>query len=332
VPKKLQDEVNSWGLSKGEFESNGNWPHQLYVREARRMIGAYVMKQADIMEDRNKDDSVGLGSYNTDSHHAQRVVGPDGFVLNEGDFQVGVKPYAIAYRSIVPTEKECENLLVPVCLSASHVAHGSIRMEPVFMILGQAAGSAASQAIDEKVSVQKIAVSKLQAHLKEQGAILAPADVPTPPGRGAGIDPAKLKGILVDDSAAKKTGEWKSSSVTPGYIGFGYIHDDNKDQGKKSVRFIAEIADKGQYDVHLFYPPLENRASNVLVVVRHAKGEEILRVNQKAMQKPQEGQHLGIFPFDPDREAWVEIRTSGANGYVIADAVLWVPTKVDGTK
>ena len=112
------------------------------------MIGAHVMTQSDIMDKRTKDDSVGLGSYNTDSHHVQRVIGADGFVVNEGDFQVPLKPYAIPYRSLVPREKECANLLVPVCCSASHVAYGTIRMEPVYMILGQASGVAASLAMD----------------------------------------------------------------------------------------------------------------------------------------------------------------------------------------
>ena len=92
----------SWGLAKDEFVDTDHWPHQLYVREARRMLGAYVMTQADIMDDRTKADSVGLGSYNTDSHHVQRVVQPDGSALNEGDFQVRVRPYAIPYRSLVP--------------------------------------------------------------------------------------------------------------------------------------------------------------------------------------------------------------------------------------
>src|SRR5262249_41455205 len=99
VPRALQAEMRRWGLAKDEFTDTDHWPHQLYVREARRMIGACVMTQADIMDKRTKDDSVGLGSYNTDSHHVQRVVTKDGTVLNEGDFQVGVRPYAIPYRS-----------------------------------------------------------------------------------------------------------------------------------------------------------------------------------------------------------------------------------------
>jgi hypothetical protein len=174
VPARLRDEMNRWGLARDEFTDNGHWPHQLYVREARRMIGEYVMTEKDIMAERRKEDSVGLGSYNTDSHHVQRVVGPDGFILNEGDFQVPVKPYAIPYRSLVPRERECRNLLVPVCMSASHVAYGSIRMEPVYMILGHAAGVAASVAIAENSSVQGIPLGKLREKLLAQKAVLSP--------------------------------------------------------------------------------------------------------------------------------------------------------------
>src|SRR5262249_55808387 len=117
VPRALQAEMRGWGLAKDEFTDTQHWPHQLYVREARRMLGAFVMTQADIMEKRTKDASVGLGSYNTDSHHVQRVLTKDGTVLNEGDFQVGVRPYAIPYRGLTPKAEQCDNLLVPVCMS-----------------------------------------------------------------------------------------------------------------------------------------------------------------------------------------------------------------------
>ena len=141
------------------------------------MIGDYVMTQHDLMENRNKPDSVGLGSYNADSHHVQRVPTKDGAVVNEGDFQVPVKPYAIPYRCLVPKKGECGNLLVPVCVSSSHVAYGTIRMEPVFMMLGQASGVAAVLAIEGKCAVQDVPVEKLQARLRAQGAILTPDEI-----------------------------------------------------------------------------------------------------------------------------------------------------------
>jgi hypothetical protein len=177
VPKKLHDEMSTWGLARGEYEDNDHWPYQLYIREARRLIGDYVMTQHDLMENRNKPDSVGLGSYNADSHHVQRVPTKAGAVINEGDFQVPVKPYAIPYRCLVPKRGECGNLLVPVCVSSSHVAYGTIRMEPVFMILGQASGLAAVLAIEGKCAVQDVPVEKLQARLRAQGAILTPDEI-----------------------------------------------------------------------------------------------------------------------------------------------------------
>jgi hypothetical protein len=174
VPPALRAEAESWGLAKDEFTETSNWPPQLYVREARRMIGEYVMTQSDFADNRTKPDVVGLGSYNSDSHHVQRVALPDDSALNEGDFQVPVKPYAIPYRSLTPKAAECTNLLVPVCCSASHVAYGTIRMEPVFMILGQASGVAAALACDGDATMLHVPGEKLHAKLISQKAILDP--------------------------------------------------------------------------------------------------------------------------------------------------------------
>ncbi|OYV03891.1 MAG: xanthan lyase, partial [Verrucomicrobiales bacterium VVV1] len=177
VPKELQQRASQFGLDAGEFKQSGNWPHQLYVREARRMVSEYVMIQADCESKRVAEDSVGLASYPMDSHFCQRVVvEEDGkaMVRNEGGFG-GVncpKPYPISYRSLVPKRGECANLLVPVCLSSSHVAYGSIRMEPVFMILGQSAGTAASLAIERKLAVQDVAYPELLEKLEAAKQVL----------------------------------------------------------------------------------------------------------------------------------------------------------------
>jgi hypothetical protein len=172
LPDGLRAEIGQWGLSKDEFADTNHWPHQLYVREARRMVGDYVMRQSDTVSERTKPDSIGMGSYNIDSHNTQRVAMPDGNVLNEGDVQFPVEPYEISYRSITPKRAEAENLLVTICLSATHVAYCSIRMEPQYMILGQAAGTAASLAINSRKPVQDISVSELQSKLREHGAVL----------------------------------------------------------------------------------------------------------------------------------------------------------------
>ena len=172
VPASLRAEVNQWGLAKDEFADTAHWPNQLYIREGRRLVGEYVMRQSDLQTQRTKPDSIGMGSYNSDSHNIQRVAMPDGTVQNEGDVQVPVEPYEIAYRSILPKRSESENLLVPVCLSASHAAYSSVRMEPQYMIIGQAAGVAAALAVKNHQDVHDVAIPEFQQKLREQGAIL----------------------------------------------------------------------------------------------------------------------------------------------------------------
>lgn len=173
VPKELQERVRKFGLDPDEFKKTGHWPHQLYVREGRRMVSDYVMQQDDCQSKRVAEDSVGLASYAMDSHFCQRVAVEENGVMtvrNEGGFGHALKkPYPVSYRSLVPKEAECANLIVPVCLSASHVAFGSMRMEPVYMILGQSAGAAANIAIGDKVPVQKVDYEKLKARLLEGG-------------------------------------------------------------------------------------------------------------------------------------------------------------------
>ena len=173
VPEDIQTEMQKWGLAKDEFTDNGNWPHQIYVREARRMIGEFVMTENELLKRSPTPKPVGMGSYAMDSHNVQRYVKPDGFVQNEGDIGVSTKgPYSISYETLVPKKEECKNLLVPVCLSSSHIAFGSIRMEPVFMILGQSAAAAAVLAIDENAVVQEVDYDKLRGVLLAKGQIL----------------------------------------------------------------------------------------------------------------------------------------------------------------
>lgn len=315
VPAPLRDEVNRWGLAKDEFTDTDHWPHQLYVREARRMKGEYFMTQKDIMEDRTKADSVGLGSYNTDSHHCQRVLQPDGTVLNEGDFQVHVSPYAIPYRSLVPRRSDCENLLAPVCVSASHVAYGTIRMEPVYMILGQACGVAATMAVDARVSVQKIDIAGLLARLAAQQAVLTPDPAAARPVR------PKIDGVLVDDVEAVKVGEWTPSASSSGFIGEGYLHDGNQDKGKKSVRFTAKLPAEGAYEVLFYYTPHPNRATNVPVVVNGK------RVSVNERQPLKDGRPVSLGVFSLPAKATVEVLTEGTDGYVVVDAVQFVPSR-----
>jgi hypothetical protein len=171
VPEHIREEFGKYGYPKDEYVDNGHFSHQLYIREARRMVGPYVMTQQDCRRDHTKPDPVGLGSYGVDSHHVQRVL-LDGRVVNEGNFLAKHMSYEIPYRSIIPKAGECANLLVPVCLSSSHIAFGSIRMEPVFMILGQSAATAALMAQRQEVSVQELAYEDLRERLLADGQVL----------------------------------------------------------------------------------------------------------------------------------------------------------------
>ena len=173
VPEDVRTEMRRWGLARDEFKDNGNWPRQIYVREARRMIGSYVMTEHELLKRRPTPDPVGMGSYGIDSHNIQRYITPEGYVQNEGDIGVPTNgPYQIAYGSLTPKKGQADNLLVPVCVSSSHIAFGSIRMEPVFMILGQSAATAAALAIDGDTTVQDLDYSKLRSRLLKDGQIL----------------------------------------------------------------------------------------------------------------------------------------------------------------
>jgi len=174
IPQKVRDAVSKWGTCKDEYEKRSNgWQEQLYIREARRMKSEYVMTQKNCERIEVVEDPVGMGAYGMDSHHVKRYVDANGFVQNEGNVEAHVpNPYPISYRSIVPKKDECENLLVPVCLSATHIAFGSIRMEPVFMVLGQSAATAACQAIDQRKAVQDIDYTLLKEKLLNDKLIL----------------------------------------------------------------------------------------------------------------------------------------------------------------
>jgi hypothetical protein len=326
VPERVRNEVNRWGLCKDEFTDTGGWPHQLYVREARRMIGEYVMTQDNCQRRRIAEDSVGLAAYTMDSHNCQRYVDKTGHARNEGDVQVGgFPPYPISYRALVPREAQCANLLVPVCLSASHISYGSIRMEPVFMVLGQSAATAACQAIERVVPIQRIDVSALQERLKADGQVLewtGPVRVARP-----SIAPESLPGIVLDDSEAKLSGSWSASSAVGGFVGSGYLHDGNEGKGAKSARFEPEIPAAGRYEVRVAYVANPNRATNVPITIESAQGSTTIRINQQ--RQPARDSvflSLGTFRFDAGKKGAVTIANQGTDGHVIVDAVQWIPT------
>jgi hypothetical protein len=323
VPAKIRDEMAKWGLAKDEFTDNGNWPHQIYVREARRLVSDYVMTEADCRRTRATPESVGMGSYNMDSHNCSRYVTPEGFVQNEGDIQVSPGgPYQISYKSMVPKVGECPNLLVPVCVASSHIAYGSIRMEPVFMVLGQSAATAACLAIDDKTDVQKVEYAKLKERLLKDKQVL---DLPRP-ARTGGIDPKSLKGIVLDDGDTERVGfEATSSSASP-FVGVGYRHDGGTKDGKQSATYAPDLPAAGKYEVRLSYSPNPNRATNVPVTVTHAGGTKTVTINQrKAPDVDKVWISLGVFEFMKGKGAKVVLTNAGADGYVIVDSIMFRP-------
>lgn len=321
VPKKLQEELRQWGLPKDEFVDNGNWSHQLYIREARRMIGSFVMTENELRKKKPTPDSVGMGSYTIDSHNTQRYITPGGYIQNEGDIGVSTNgPYEIAYGSLVPKKGQGSNLLVPVAMSASHIAYGSIRMEPVFMILGQSAATAAVMAIDGNLSVQDVPYEKLKDQLLKDGQILHY----TGPKSARGVDVKKIKGIVIDDKDAKVTGHWQESGAAKSFIGDGYSHDGNTKDGRCSLRFEPKLEKPGKYRVMLAAPPNTNRASNALVEIQHAGGVQRMKIDLKS-PKPAEGVFwIDLGDFECGNDTAVTISNEGADGYVVVDAVRWL--------
>jgi len=315
VPDEVRVPMSKWGLASDEFTDNGGWPHQLYVREARRMVGDFVVTENHLRLSLETPRSVGMGSYNMDSHNTQRYVDENGHVKNEGDVQVGLRaPYPIDYGSIVPKKGEVDNLFVPVAVSATHIAYGSIRMEPVFMILGESAATAAAIAIQSGIAVQDVAYEDLSAKLLEQGQVL----------RLAGADtshltaPASIKGVVVDDRAATLVGDWMDSNILTG-IGQGYRHDGGEGGGSHSATFAADL-EPGTYWVDVAYSAHANRATNVKVTIEVGGTKTSHLLNQRVAPQV-DGLFGRLGRVSVDGGISVNLSNEAADGHVIIDAV-----------
>jgi hypothetical protein len=332
VPAPLQAEMNGWGLAKDEFVDTDHWPHQLYVREARRMVGSYVTIQKDLQDDLRKEDSIGMGSYNSDSHHVQRFVVDESplwekgtpSLINEGDMQVGVRAYDMSYFSFVPKAEECTNLLVGSAFSASHVAYSSMRMEPQYMIIGEAAGIAASLAIQAKTPVQKIDIKALQAKLYEHDGILHREDTKPPYARAQ-----DLPGVALDTDEAALNGDWHSSRNSAPYVGYEYLHESNQNNPENRVRYTPNLPQAGWYEIRLSYSAHPNRAKKAKIVIGTAAGTETVFIDQRKKQGALSPfVSLGTFALKQGKDSFVEIRGSvDAGGFLVADAVQWLKVK-----
>ena len=323
VPEKVRADFQRLGLAADEYTDNNHWPRQLYVREVRRMISDYVMTEKNCLRQEVVEDSVGMGAYNMDSHNVRRHLTADGKVRNEGDIQVSSKPYPISYRTIRPRASECTNLLAPLVLSSSHIAFGSIRMEPVFMVLGQSAATAAVHAIQQKTTVQDIDYAKLKIQLLADKQVL---DFIPPPRTGTDNLPAsvKLEGIVVDQRAAVLSGFEAISHAAHPFHGEDYAHDDNQAKGQQTALFTANLPADGKYAVRLAYTALPNRATNVPVTVGTPSGPEKVTVNQRLAPSVSGLLHpLGTFNLKAGPNT-VQIANTGTDGHVIVDAVQWL--------
>jgi hypothetical protein len=325
VPSEIRAKMNTWGLPKDEFTDNGNWSHQIYVREARRMTGAFVMTENELTKRKPTPESVGMGSYMIDSHNTQRYITPEGYVQNEGDIGVSPRgPYEIAYGALVPKKGQAANLLVPVACSASHIAYGSIRMEPVFMILGQSAATAAVLAIDGRYAVQDVPYAELKARLLADGQVLNKAiDLAKYPEEADEQAPRRrLPGVTVDDGDAKLTGDWTVSQAGKGYQGEGYRHDSKGARGPMTATFSAKLRQSGRYEVFFAIVPNANRATNAKVRILH-KGGQTERIIDLTQGPSDHLVSLGTYEFENDAASQVVVSNEGANGYVVIDAVNW---------
>jgi hypothetical protein len=320
VPERIREDTRRMGLCKDEFIDNGHWPHQLYIRVGRRMKGEYFMTQHDLEKDTIKYDAIGMGSYNIDVRHVQRTWIPVSRfpelhyeVYNEGYISIPVAPYEIPYRSLLPKYVECQNLIVPVCMSASHVAYASVRMEPQYMIMGQAAGVAAAMAVKGNKPVHKINIIGLQEKLSEQGQVLSLKE--------------NIYGafdyddeIIIDNNMKRfteKTGSWRGIETEHnGRYQMNYAQNDTR-QGTFSFKVWLEKA--GLYELSIWHPSNESYSDAVQILINHRNGQTNKLVDQQ--NKGGEWMILGQYEFESGYQKVLTVVADDSNGTVVADAI-----------
>lgn len=313
MPEHLRNQMLNWGYPKDEYTDNGNWSPQMYVREARRMIGQYVMTQSNCEGREVVTDTIGLAAYTMDSHNCQRIV-VNGMVKNEGNVEIGgFGPYPISYRAIIPKKEECNNLLVPVCLSASHIAYGSIRMEPVFMVLGQSAAIAASLAIAKDNDVHNVDVRKVQSLLSKNP-----------------LMNGKTPEVLVDNDNLQQvtaSGDWKNQKQ--GAYGKSMHIDSSMGSVKKSIRFTPVLPKDGTYHIYTYIPKMKGVSSRIPVSISNGRYTKavIIKADDIKVEGQTSGEwvSLGKHRLTKGKKSYVEISNTNADGFIPADAVLFIP-------
>jgi hypothetical protein len=338
VPAKIRATMAELGLCRDEFPETDHWSPQLYVREGRRMDGRYTLTQKDVIDDPKKDDAIAVSSFPIDSHDCRRIALPDG-VINEGTIMPVRIPgrrhgyaYHVPYRAITPAASECTNLLVPVALSATHVAYSSIRVEPTWMTIGQSAGIAAALAAKAGVSVQALDYAQLRARLLAQRQVLdLPVLVPLPAkiARSSGpvsIDPMSLPGLILDDTQAELSGEWERSRNFQPHVGTGYLHDEQRSDGKSRAVFRFKAPADGEFELRMAYSAHETRTTRLPVTLSDGTSAQALVVDQTVPLPAGEAfRTISRIPMRKGVEYTLTVTNQDTNGFVILDAFQLLP-------
>ena len=338
VPAKIRATMAELGLCRDEFPETGHWSPQLYVREGRRMDGRYTLTQKDIIDDPKKDDAIAVSSFPIDSHDCRRIALPDG-VINEGTIYPVRIPgrrhgyaYHVPYRSITPSASECTNLLVPVALSATHVAYSSIRVEPTWMAIGQSAGIAAALAAKAGVSVQALDYAQLRARLLAQHQVLdLPVLAPLPAksaasGKGTGIAPASLPGLILDDAQAELFGDWERSTNFKPHVGTGYLHDEQRSDGKSRAVFRFKAPADGDFELRMAYSAHPTRTTRLPVTLTNGPQVQTFTVDQTiALPSGDAFRTIGTVRLRRDGDYVLEVTNKDTGGFAIVDAFQLLP-------
>ena len=338
VPAKIRETMAELGLCRDEFPETGHWSPQLYVREGRRMDGRMILTQNDVLKDAQKDDPIAISSFPIDSHDCRRLALPDG-VINEGTIFPVRMPgrrhgyaYHIPYRAITPSTSECSNLLVPVALSATHVAYCSVRVEPTWMTIGQSAGIAAALAAKAGVTVQALDFLTLRTRLLAQNVVLelpvlppltAKSDRPSGP---VSLDPKSLPGLILDDAQAELSGDWERSTNFKPHVGTGYLHDEQRSDGKSRAVFRFKAPADGDFELRMAYSAHPTRTTRLPVTLTNGPQVQTFTVDQTiALPSGDAFRTIGTVRLRRDGDYVLEVTNKDTGGFAIVDAFQLLP-------
>ena len=337
VPAKIRAPMAELGLCRDEFPETQHWSPQLYVREGRRMDGRMILTQNDVLKDAQKEDPIAISSFPIDSHDCRRIALPDG-VINEGTIFPVRMPgrrhgyaYHIPYRAITPSASECSNLLVPVALSATHVAYSSVRVEPTWMAIGQGAGVAAALAAKAGVTVQALDYPTLRTRLLAQKVVL---DLPVLPpvgkvARSSGpvsIDSKSLPGLILDDAQAELSGDWERSTNFKPHVGTGYLHDEQRSDGKSRATFRFKGPADGEFELRMAYSAHATRTTRLPITIASGGTEYRFTVDQtQPLPAGEAFREVGRIRLRQGMDYTLIVANEDTKGFVILDAFQLLP-------